>query len=129
MDGHKHVMNDYNILELESCLTERTFRIIGKRWTILIMREILRGRTQFNRFLENIEGITPKVLTDRLRELEWLGIIRREIVSEYPIRVEYSLTDTGKAFQPVLLSAASFSMKYMPKASLKMGNLEHSRWS
>jgi DNA-binding HxlR family transcriptional regulator len=53
----------------------------------------------------------------------------KEIVSEYPIRVEYSLTDIGKAFQPVLLSAASFSMKYMPKASLKMGNLEHSRWS
>src|ERR687891_2099596 len=111
----------YNITELKSCPIETTFRIIGKRWTVLIIREILRGHTQFNRFLENIEGITPKVLTERLRELEHLGIVKREIVSEFPIRVEYSLTDTGKGFEPVLLSAASFSMKYMPKAVFKDG--------
>jgi DNA-binding HxlR family transcriptional regulator len=71
--------------------------------------------------LENIEGITPKVLTERLRELERLGIIRREIISEYPVRIEYSLTDIGKGFEPVLLSAASFSMKYMPKDVFKDG--------
>ncbi|MGH9975769.1 MAG: winged helix-turn-helix transcriptional regulator [Nitrososphaeraceae archaeon] len=71
--------------------------------------------------MENIEGISPKVLTERLRELERLGISRREIVSEYPIRVEYSLTDIGKGFEPVILSAASFSMKYMPKAVFKDG--------
>jgi DNA-binding HxlR family transcriptional regulator len=92
----------YNMPELKSCPIETTFRIIGKRWTVLIIREILRGHTQFNRFIENIEGITPKVLTDRLRELEHLGIIRRRIVSEYPVRVEYSLTDLGKGFEPVL---------------------------
>ena len=98
----------YNVPELKSCPIETTFKIIGKRWTVLIIREILRGHRQFNRFMENIEGITPKVLTERLRELERLGIIRREIASEYPIRVEYSLTDTGKGFEPVLLSAAFF---------------------
>ena len=73
--------------ELKSCPIETTFRIIGKRWTVLIIREILRGNTQFNRFMENIQGISPKVLTERLRELEQLGIIRRRIVSEYPLRV------------------------------------------
>jgi DNA-binding HxlR family transcriptional regulator len=111
----------YDMPELKSCPIETTFRIIGKRWTVLIIREILRGRSQFNRFLENIEGITPKVLTERLRELEQHGIIRREIVSDYPIRLEYSLTDVGKGFEPVLLSAASFSMRYMPKAVFKDG--------
>jgi DNA-binding HxlR family transcriptional regulator len=111
----------YNMPELKSCPIETTFRIIGKRWTVLIIREILRGHTQFNRFIENIEGITPKVLTERLRELEHLGIVRRKIVSEYPVRVEYSLTDLGKGFEPVLLSAASFSMKYMPKIVFKDG--------
>jgi DNA-binding HxlR family transcriptional regulator len=111
----------YNLPELKLCPIETTFRIIGKKWTVLIIREILRGRTQFNRFLENIEGITPKVLTERLRELERLGIIRREIVAEYPVRIEYSLTDIGKGFEPVLLSAASFSMKYMPKTVFKDG--------
>ena len=111
----------YNMSELKSCPIETTFRIIGKRWTVLIIREILRGSTQFNRFMENIEGISPKVLTERLRELEKLGILKRRIVSEYPIRIEYNLTDLGRAFEPVLLSAAAFSMKYMPKIVFKDG--------
>ena len=111
----------YNSPELRSCPIEATFRIIGKKWTVLIIREMLRGTTQFNRFLENIEGITPKVLTERLRELQTFGIIRRRIVSEYPIRVEYELTDLGREFEPVLLAAASFSMKNMPKIVFKDG--------
>jgi DNA-binding HxlR family transcriptional regulator len=110
-----------NRSELKSCPIETTFKIIGKRWTVLIIREILKGNTQFNRFLENIEGISPKVLTERLRELERLGIVRRRIVSEYPVRVEYSLTDMGKGFEPVLTSAASFSMQYMPRIVFKDG--------
>ena len=111
----------YNMPELKSCPIETTFRIIGKRWTVLIIREMFRGQKQFNRFMENIEGISPKVLTERLRELEHFGIIRRKIVSEYPVKIEYSLTDLGKGFEPVLLSAASFSMKYMPKIIFKDG--------
>lgn len=112
----------YNMPELKSCPIETTFRIIGKRWTVLIIREMFRGHKQFNRFMENIEGISPKVLTERLRELEHLGIVRRKIVSEYPVKIEYSLTDLGKGFEPVLLSAASFSMKYLPRTIFKDGN-------
>jgi DNA-binding HxlR family transcriptional regulator len=111
----------YNSAELRSCPIEATFRVIGKKWTVLTIREMLRGTTQFNRFLENIEGVTPKVLTERLRELEKLGIIKRRIVSEYPIRVEYGLTDLGKAFEPVLLAAGAFSMRYMPEVVFKDG--------
>ena len=111
----------YNSPEIKSCPIETTFKIIGKKWAILIIREMFRGTTQFNRFLENIDGITPKVLTERLRELEKLGIVRRRIVSEYPIRVEYEMTDLGKEFEPVLLAAASFSMRNMPKIVFKDG--------
>ena len=111
----------YNSPELKSCPIETTFKIIGKKWAILIIREMLRGTAQFNRFLENIDGITPKVLTERLRELQKFGIVRRRIVSEYPIRVEYELTDLGKEFEPVLLAAASFSMRNMPKIIFKDG--------
>ncbi len=111
----------YNMPQLKSCPIETTFKIIGKRWTVLIIREMLRGTAQFNRFLENIEGITPKVLTQRLRELQQFGIVRRRIVSDYPIRVEYELTDLGKEFEPVLLAAASFSMRHMPKIVFKDG--------
>jgi DNA-binding HxlR family transcriptional regulator len=82
---------------------------------------MLRGTTQFNRFVENIEGITSKVLTERLRELQRFGIIRRKIVSEYPIRIEYEMTDLGREFEPVLLTAASFSMRNMPKIVFKDG--------
>ncbi len=96
----------YNSPELRSCPIEATFKIIGKKWTVLIIIEMLRGTTQFNRFVENIEGITPKVLTERLRELQKFGIVSRRIVSEYPIRVEYEMTDLGKEFEPVLLAAA-----------------------
>jgi DNA-binding HxlR family transcriptional regulator len=111
----------YNSPELKSCPIEATFKIIGKKWAVLIIREMFRGTTQFNRFLQNIDGITPKVLTERLRELEKLGIIKRRIVSEYPIRVEYEMTDMGREFEPVLLAAASFSMKNMPKMIFKDG--------
>ncbi len=111
----------YNSPELKSCPIEATFRIIGKKWAVLIIREMFRGTTQFNRLLENIEGITPKVLTERLRELEKLGIIKRRIVSEYPIKVEYGLTELGKEFEPVLLAAGSFSMRYMPEVVFKDG--------
>jgi DNA-binding HxlR family transcriptional regulator len=111
----------YNSPELKSCPIEATFRIIGKKWIVLIIREMLRSTTQFNRFLENIEGITPKVLSERLRELQKFGIVRRRIVSEYPIKVEYEMTDLGREFEPVLLAAASFSMKNMPKVVFKDG--------
>jgi DNA-binding HxlR family transcriptional regulator len=111
----------YNSPELKSCPIEATFRIIGKKWTVLIIREMLRSTTQFNRFLENIEGITPKVLSERLRELQKFGIVRRRIVSEYPIKVEYEMTDLGREFEPVLLAAASFSMKNIPKVVFKDG--------
>ena len=111
----------YNSPELKSCPIETTFKIIGKKWTVIIIREMFRGTTQFNRFLENIDGITPKVLTERLRELQKFGIVRRRIVSEYPIRVEYEMTDLGKEFEPVLLAAASFSMRNMPKIVFKDG--------
>jgi DNA-binding HxlR family transcriptional regulator len=111
----------YAMPELKSCPIEATFKIIGRKWTVLIIRELLRDTTQFNRFLENTGGITPKVLTERLRELQKLGIVRRRIVSEYPIRVEYGLTDLGREFEPVLLAAASFSMRNMPKIVFKDG--------
>ena len=119
--GRSMIKTVYNSPELKSCPIEATFRIIGKKWSVLIIREMFRGMTQFNRFIENIEGITPKVLTERLRELQKSGIVRRRIVSEYPIRVEYELTDLGREFEPVLLSAASFSMKNMPKIVFKDG--------
>jgi DNA-binding HxlR family transcriptional regulator len=116
------VINDiYEIPQLKSCPIEVTFRIIGKRWTILILREMFRGVKQFNRLHDNVKGVTSKMLSLRLRELEKNRIITRKIVSEYPIRVEYELTELGSKLSPILRQSASFSMRELPKAVFKDG--------
>jgi DNA-binding HxlR family transcriptional regulator len=79
----------------------------------LILRELFRGVTQFNRFLDRIQGLTPKLLINRLEELQKSRIITRKIVSEFPILIEYHLTDLGKKLEPFLVAAGSFSMSSM----------------
>ncbi len=111
----------YQSPQLKTCPIEATFKIIGKRWTALIVRDMLRGTTHFNRFLERNKQLTPKVLAERLKELQKLGIVKRKIVSESPIRVEYMLTELGKQLEPTLLAAASFSMSCLPKIVFKDG--------
>ena len=111
----------YGISELKNCPIESTFRIIGKRWTVLILRELFRGVTQFNRFHENIKGITTRMLSLRLKELEKNKIIERKIVSVYPVRIEYGFTELGYKLGPLLLEAASFSMRELPNTVFKDG--------
>lgn len=111
----------YNHPDLKNCPIELTFKIIGKKWTPLILRDMFRGVTQFNRLLENMDGLTPKVLTERMRELQKGGIIRRTVITESPIRVKYELTDLGKQLEPVLVVAGTFSMNHLPKAIFKHG--------
>ncbi len=111
----------YGIAELRACPIETTFRIVGKRWTVLILRELFFGVTHFNRLQENVKGITPKILSRRLKELQRLRIVERLIVSQAPIRIEYRLTDLGRRLDSVLISAAAFSMACLPKAVFKDG--------
>ncbi len=111
----------YQMPELKACPIETTFRLIGKKWTVLILREMFLGVTKFNRLEENVDGITSKVLSQRLKELQRLGIVRRRIVSEAPVHVEYGLTELGEELGPVLSSAAAFSMRFLPKAVFKDG--------
>ena len=111
----------YDMPELKACPIQTTFKIIGKKWTILILREMFRGVTQFNRFLERITGLTPKLLINRLKELQKSRIITRKVVSDSPIRIEYHLTDLGKKLEPVLVAAGSFSMSSMPNEVFKDG--------
>lgn len=111
----------YQMPELKTCPIQATFRIIGKKWTVLILRELFLGLTQFNRIEENIKGITSKVLSHRLKELEQNRMVVRKIVSTAPVRVEYHLTELGRQMGPVLLSAATFSITSLPKTVFKDG--------
>jgi DNA-binding HxlR family transcriptional regulator len=109
----------YSHPELKNCPIDTTFKIIGQKWTVLILREMFRDQTQFNRILENIEGLTPRLFTQRMKTLQRLGIVERRIVSESPIHIKYQLADLGKALEPVLLAAAIFSMSFMSSTVFK----------
>ena len=108
--------------EMKACPIDNTFKIIGKKFTVHILRNITKlGQTRFNEFLESIEGINPKTLSARLREMERNDIIERRIYPGTPVKIEYSVTKKGMALDPVLEAMATFSMKYCAKDVFKDG--------
>jgi DNA-binding HxlR family transcriptional regulator len=99
--------------QMKCCPVDNTFKIVGKKFTIHILRNItLLHQKRFNQFLESIEGINPKTLSVRLKEMEKSGIIQRKVFNETPIRIEYSVTEKGNALKPIIMEMAAFSMKY-----------------
>ncbi len=107
---------------LKCCPIDNTFKIIGKKFTIHIIRNMaMRGQTRFNQFLDSIEGTNPKTLSARLKEMEKDGLITRTVHDETPIRVEYSLTKKGKDVQGIIDQMAAFSMKHYSKQVFKDG--------
>ncbi|SEJ47484.1 transcriptional regulator, HxlR family [Propionispira arboris] len=81
---------------------EIAFELLGKKWTGLIIRSLLDGPKRFSALSEIIPHMSAKVLADRFKELERLGIIVRNVYPETPVRIEYCLTEKGKALQPAL---------------------------
>lgn len=86
----------------KTCPVENTLKIIGGRWKVLILRELFREVCRFSQLQRAIPGITQKMLTQQLRELERDGLIHREVYRQVPPKVEYSLTPLGKSLEPVL---------------------------
>lgn len=102
--------------ELKRCPIDNTFRIIGKKFTVLILRNMIYSKQKhFNEFLNSIDRINPNTLSTRLREMEKNKIIERKIFHETPVRIEYSLTEKGKELLPILDQMAAFSMKHAPE--------------
>ena len=95
-----------------SCSVEATLSVIGGQWKVSILRELLEGTKRFNQLQRSLGGITQKMLTQQLRELEQDGIVHREIYLEVPPKVEYSLTPLGKTLQPVLDAMHEWGVKY-----------------
>ena len=115
------VINPSKNIEMKCCPINYTFKFIGKKFTVLILRNMINGKqSRFNQLLNSIEKSNPKTLSTRLREMERLGLIKRKVYSnERPIRVEYSLTQKGLALQPILDMMAAYSMKYCSKDIFK----------
>ena len=100
-------------MNCKCCPVFNTLNIIGKKFTLLLLRNmIFLKQKRFNEFLNSIEQINPKTLSIRLRELEKDRLIKREVFNETPVRIEYYLTEKGKALQAILEQMALFSIKY-----------------
>lgn len=107
---------------MRCCPIDNTFKIVGKKFTVLILRNMISlGQKRFNQLLDSIEGINPKTLSVRLREMERNGLIERKVYPETPIRVEYHLTGKGEALRPILEQMAAFSLQYCCKEVFKDG--------
>ncbi len=88
--------------ELQSCPVEITMGLIGDKWKILIIRDLLSGTKRFGKLKKSLNGISQKVLTNNLRDMVKSKLVKREVFAEVPPRVEYSLTNTGLSLKPIL---------------------------
>ena len=90
------------VKELPACPVETTLMLIGDKWKVLILRDLLPGTKRFGELKKSIGSVSQKVLTAQLRDMEAKGLITRKVYAEVPPRVEYSLTDLGKSLKPIL---------------------------
>ena len=88
--------------ELPPCPVETTLMLIGDKWKVLIIRDLLTGTKRFGELKKSLTGISQKVLTQHLRTMEESGLVNREVFAEVPPRVEYSLTDVGHSLKTIL---------------------------
>ena len=88
--------------DLPKCPIETTLKMLGCKWKVLIIRELLTGTKRFCELKKSVTGITQKVLTSKLREIEELGLLERKVYDQTPPKVEYTLTDIGYSLREVL---------------------------
>ena len=97
---------------LPECPVATTVQIIGSKWKLLILRNLLVRPWRFNELKRSLEGVSQKVLTDALRALEADGIVIRTAYQEVPPRVEYALTELGETLRPILKTMERWGMDY-----------------
>ena len=98
--------------ELPACPVATTVQLIGSKWKLLILRNLLGRPWRFNELKKSLEGISQKVLTDSLRALEEDGIVIRTVYPEVPPHVEYSLTELGESMRPILKAMEEWGLTY-----------------
>ena len=95
------------------CPVDETAKIIGNKWTPLIIRDLVGGEKRFNQLEKSLEGISPKTLSERLRRLEAEGIVTRRCFAEVPPRVEYALTPKGHALVPIIDGMREYGLHWL----------------
>lgn len=109
-------MSLYESKNLPVCPVETTLTLIGNKWKVLILRDLIPGTKRFGELKKSLGTVSQKVLTAQLRDMETDGLVTRTVYAEVPPRVEYALTDLGLSLKPILDSMASWGENY--KASL-----------
>ncbi len=94
-------MNKYEKKKIV-CPVEITLGVIGKKWTVLIIRDLLEGKKRFGELLRSLSGISPRTLSARLSELEKYGVIKKKVYPVIPLKVEYRLDQKGYALRHIL---------------------------
>lgn len=113
--SEKETVKD-EVKELPACPVETTLTLIGDKWKVLILRDLLPGTKRFGELKKSIGNVSQKVLTAQLRDMEKNGLVSRTVYAEVPPRVEYSLTDLGKSLKPILDAMWNWGEEY--KASM-----------
>ena len=98
--------------ELPACPVATTVQLIGSKWKLLILRNLLNRPWRFNELLRSLEGISQKVLTDSLRSMEADGIVTRTVYPEVPPRVEYALSELGETMRPIIRAMEVWGVRY-----------------
>lgn len=100
--------------QIDDCPVARTLDLIGERWTILLLRDLLlHGSRRFQDFQTSLPGVAPNILSARLKAMEDNGLVRRALYSERPPRLEYVLTDKGKSLGPIVKSMRDWGTKHL----------------
>ena len=97
----------------QSCPVAKTLEVIGDRWTLLVVRDLLRGTQRFQDLLGSLPGIAPNILSARLKLMEEHGLIRRRFYSDHPPRAEYALTDRGRELGMVVGALAAWGGRHV----------------
>jgi DNA-binding HxlR family transcriptional regulator len=92
----------------------RAIEILGRRWTGAILRALMAGRTRFNDIAHTVPGLSDRLLSERLKELETVGLVIRTVTPCTPVRVEYTLSEAGRALVPIVWSLAEWAAEWLP---------------
>ena len=100
---------------LPACPVETTLMLIGSKWKVLILRDLMPGTKRFGELRRSIGSVSQKVLTAQLRDMEACGLVDRRVYAEVPPRVEYSLTELGRSLRPILDAMWAWGEAYKVK--------------
>ncbi|MEX2032274.1 MAG: helix-turn-helix domain-containing protein [Dehalococcoidia bacterium] len=101
----------------QTCPVARSLDLLGDRWTLLVVRDLLRGHTKFTELMESLAGISPNLLSARLKSLEDARVVVRSFYSEHPPRAEYALTDKGRALGSVIRAIYQWGEEFEPRTA------------